>query len=114
MGFTIDPDGILGVSIEHKASNASVHTAVTNDVDRLSEERIEDLIKDAERFQEEDKSAREEIAAERAAKEDIWLFVPASSAEEVGERCTLLEAARAEAAGRRSMEEESGPEEGHL
>jgi molecular chaperone DnaK (HSP70) len=111
VSLDIDTDGLLHVTVEQKASNASVRAVMANDVDRLTEEQIEVLIKDSERLWEEDKPAREEIATPRATEGAVttFLLAPAGSDDGVGERCAALEAARAEAAPRRTGAGFPGP-----
>jgi len=53
--FQIDANGILQVSAEDKASGSKEEIVIKNDSNRLTEEQISKMIKDAEAFAEEDK-----------------------------------------------------------
>jgi L1 cell adhesion molecule like protein len=61
--FDIDANGILIVSAEEKSSHIKKSLKITNDTGRISASEIELLIKDAEKFREEDKANRERIDA---------------------------------------------------
>ena len=61
--FDIDANGILIVSAEEKSSHIKKSLKITNETGRISASEIELLIKDAEKFREEDKANRERIDA---------------------------------------------------
>merc|ERR1711881_120235 len=61
--FEIDANGILQVSAEDKGTGNKEKITITNDQNRLSPEDIEQMIKDAETFADEDKKLKERVEA---------------------------------------------------
>jgi len=61
--FDIDANGILNVSAADKSSGKSEKITITNDKGRLSNEEIEKMVADAEKFKAEDDQQKEKIAA---------------------------------------------------
>ncbi|KAL6515260.1 Luminal-binding protein [Orobanche hederae] len=61
--FEVDVNGILQVKAENKAAKKSQTITITNEKGRLSEEEIEEKVREAEKFAEEDKRIREKIEA---------------------------------------------------
>jgi len=61
--FEIDANGILNVSAEDKGTGKSEKITITNDKGRLTEDEIERMIKEAERFADEDKKVKERVDA---------------------------------------------------
>jgi len=59
--FEIDANGILQVSAEDKGTGNKEKITITNDQNRLSPEDIEQMIKDAERFADDDKKLKERV-----------------------------------------------------
>lgn len=59
--FDIDSNGILNVTAKDEASGNSKNITVTNDRGRLSKEQIDQMVKEAEEYAEEDKKNRERI-----------------------------------------------------
>jgi len=59
--FEIDANGILQVSAEDKATGGKEKITITNDQNRLTPEDIEQMIKDAEMFADEDKKLKERV-----------------------------------------------------
>lgn len=53
--FEIDEDGILHVSAEDKQSGTSEKIVIGNESGRLSQEEIDQMVQDAEKYAEEDK-----------------------------------------------------------
>ncbi|KAF4685346.1 Luminal-binding protein 5 [Perkinsus olseni] len=64
--FEIDANGILNVKAEDKGTGKSEKITITNDKGRLSEDEIESMIKDAEKYAEEDKKVKERLDARNA------------------------------------------------
>lgn len=64
--FDIDANGILNVSAIEKSTNKENKITITNDKGRLSKEEIEKMVKDAERFKNEDEAQKERISAKNA------------------------------------------------
>merc|ERR1712168_63021 len=61
--FEIDVNGVLQVSAEDKANNNKESITIKNDNKRLSEEEIQKMVGDAEKFAEQDEILREKIEA---------------------------------------------------
>merc|ERR1712203_832952 len=59
--FEIDVNGILQVSAEDKGTGNKEKITITNDQNRLTPEDIEQMIKDAEMFADEDKKLKERV-----------------------------------------------------
>merc|ERR1711937_936516 len=56
--FDVDANGILNVSAADKSSGKSEKITITNDKGRLSNEEIEKMVSDAERFKADDEAAK--------------------------------------------------------
>ncbi|XP_066584872.1 endoplasmic reticulum chaperone BiP [Prorops nasuta] len=61
--FEIDANGILQVSAEDKGTGNREKIVITNDQNRLTPEDIERMIKDAEKFADDDKKLKERVEA---------------------------------------------------
>ncbi|KAF2279097.1 78 kDa glucose-regulated protein-like protein [Westerdykella ornata] len=61
--FELDANGILKVSAVDKGTGKSETITITNDKGRLSQEEIERMVEEAEKYAEEDKANRERIEA---------------------------------------------------
>ncbi|GJP30296.1 hypothetical protein CLOM_g457 [Closterium sp. NIES-68] len=61
--FDIDANGILSVRAEEKSSGKSSRITIRNDKGRLSQSEIERLVKEAERFREEDEQVKRRVEA---------------------------------------------------
>ncbi|XP_033228576.1 endoplasmic reticulum chaperone BiP isoform X1 [Belonocnema kinseyi] len=61
--FEIDANGILQVSAEDKGTGNREKIVITNDQNRLTPDDIERMIKEAEKFSEEDKKLKERVEA---------------------------------------------------
>uniref|UniRef100_F7BHA0 78 kDa glucose-regulated protein n=1 Tax=Ciona intestinalis TaxID=7719 RepID=F7BHA0_CIOIN len=61
--FQIDANGILQVSAEDKASGNKEKITIKNDDNRLSQQQIDKMVKDAEKFAEDDKKVQERVGA---------------------------------------------------
>jgi len=59
--FDIDANGILQVSATDKTTGKSEKITITNDKGRLSQEQIDKMVKDAEKFKDDDSLQRERI-----------------------------------------------------
>jgi heat shock protein 5 len=64
--FEIDENSILTVKAVDKARGKTESITITNDTGRLSEEQIQRMIEDAEKFADEDKAVKERIDAKNA------------------------------------------------
>ncbi|CAL9214251.1 unnamed protein product [Arabidopsis halleri] len=61
--FEVDANGILQVKAEDKVAKTSQSITIKNDKGRLTEEEIEEMIREAEEFAEEDRIMKEKIDA---------------------------------------------------
>merc|ERR1719356_1651576 len=66
VSFEIDSNGILNVAAQDKATNIKENIIITNDRGRLTQEEIDRMLEDAERFKEEDKIVKERVDAKIA------------------------------------------------
>merc|ERR1712048_1389132 len=64
--FEIDANGILNVAAQDKATNRREQITITNDKGRLTQEEINRMVEEAERFAEEDKIVKERMDARNA------------------------------------------------
>jgi len=64
--FDIDANGIMNVSAADKSTGRENKITITNDKGRLSKEDIERMVKDAEKYKNEDESQRERVTAKNA------------------------------------------------
>lgn len=63
VSFDIDANGILNVSAEDKGTGKSQKITIKNESGRMTQEEIEKMVADAERFKEEDNKKRERVDA---------------------------------------------------
>lgn len=70
--FEIDANGILQVAAQDKASNKVEKIVITNDKGRLTKEEIEQMLKDAEQFAEQDKLQKEKIDAKNSLENYVY------------------------------------------
>merc|ERR1711935_909869 len=61
--FDLDANGILNVSAQDKKTGNKNKITITNDAGRLSKDEIEQMVKDAEKYAEEDKKHMEKVSA---------------------------------------------------
>ena len=64
--FEVDSNGILNVAAEDKATGKSERITITNDQGRLTEQQIEQMLREAEEFADEDKKVKERVDAKNA------------------------------------------------
>ncbi|KAL5547554.1 hypothetical protein UlMin_002785 [Ulmus minor] len=64
--FDIDANGILNVSAEDKTAGVKNKITITNDKGRLSKDDIEKMVRDAERYKEEDEQVKKKVDAKNA------------------------------------------------
>merc|ERR1712232_874248 len=64
--FEIDANGILHVTVKETASGNRESVQINNDKGRLTEAQIEQMMKDAERFADEDKRTKERVDARQS------------------------------------------------
>merc|ERR1712176_736331 len=66
VSFELDSDGILNVAAQDKGTNNQKRITITNDKGRLTQEEINRMVDEAERFAEEDKLIKERVDARNA------------------------------------------------
>lgn len=64
--FEVDTNGILNVGAEDKGTGKKEAITITNDNGRLTQEEIDQMIADAEKFADEDKKVKERIDAKNS------------------------------------------------
>merc|ERR1712138_181734 len=87
--FEIDSNGILNVGAEDKGTGKAEKITITNDKGRLTEDQIENMIKEAEQYADEDKKVKERVDAKNAF--DGYLHSMKSATEGSGENKGLSE-----------------------
>ena len=70
--FDMDANGILNVSASEKSSGKSNKITITNDKGRLSQEEIDRMVEEAERYRQEDEEIQQKIEAKNSL--DGYLF----------------------------------------
>ena len=63
VSFEIDANGIMNVTATDKGTSKNAHITITNNKGRLSKEQIERLIKDAQKYKEQDEKIRKKVEA---------------------------------------------------
>ena len=72
VSFNIDSNGILSVTAEDKSSGNKNNITITNDKGRLTKEEIEKLIKEAEKYKQEDEKIKEKIESKNGLENYIY------------------------------------------
>jgi len=70
--FEIDENSILSVSALEKGTDKVETITITNDKGRLSKDEIEAMIRDAEKFADQDKEVKEKIDAKNSLENYIY------------------------------------------
>lgn len=70
--FDVDANGIMNISAVEKSTGKSKNITITNDKGRLSKEQIEEMIKKAEQFKEEDNKLREKVEAKNGLENYLY------------------------------------------
>lgn len=70
--FEIDQNSILTVTAVEKGIGKAETISITNDMGRLSKDEIDQMIKDAEKFEEEDRLIKERVDAKHALQSYIY------------------------------------------
>jgi heat shock protein 1/8 len=61
VSFDVDANGIMNISAEEKTTKKTSNITITNDKGRLTKEQIEEMIKKADEFKDEDNKLKEKI-----------------------------------------------------
>ena len=72
MTFEIDENSILSVTAHEKGTGKSESITITNDKGRLSKDEIDAMIRDAEKFAEQDKVLKEKIDAKNSLENYVY------------------------------------------
>ena len=70
--FNVDANGILNVTAEDKTTGKKNNVTITNDKGRLSKEDIDRMVKDAEKFKEQDEKNKQCIDAKNTLENSIY------------------------------------------
>merc|ERR1712228_755029 len=70
--FEVDVNGILKVSAEDKGTGSKQQIVIQADQNRLSDEDIEKMVKDAETFADEDKKLKEKVEARNELESFVY------------------------------------------
>ena len=70
--FDIDANGILNVSAADKSTGRENKITITNDKGRLSKEDIEKMVRDAEKYKDEDDKQKEKITAKNGLESYVF------------------------------------------
>ncbi len=72
ISYDVDANGILTVTAMEKATGKSKNITITNDKGRLSKEQIEEMIRKAEEFKDEDEKRRENIETKNGLENYLY------------------------------------------
>lgn len=72
VSFDIDENGILNVSAIDKATNKSNHITITNQKGRFSQGEIDKLVKEAEKYKEDDEKIKKKIEAKNSFENYLY------------------------------------------
>ena len=79
--YDIDADGILNVSATEKSSNTTNKIKITNDKGRLTQEQIDRMVEEAEKYKADDDVLREKIEAKNRLEAYIYQLKSRASTE---------------------------------
>jgi len=72
--FDLDVNGILNVNAVEKSTGKNNKITITNDKGRLSKEEIERLVKEAEKFKDEDEAVRQRVEAKNQLEQMCYQY----------------------------------------
>jgi heat shock 70kDa protein 1/2/6/8 len=72
VSFDVDANGIMNISAEEKTTKKTNNITITNDKGRLSKEQIEEMIRKADEFKEEDNRLKEKIEAKNGLENYLY------------------------------------------
>ncbi len=93
--FDIDANGIVNVTATDKGTGKEQHITITSSTN-MSQEDIDKAVKDAEKFAEEDKKAKEAVDTKNRA--DTMIFQSEKTLEELGDKVDAADKADVQAA----------------
>jgi L1 cell adhesion molecule like protein len=86
VSFDLDANGIMNVSASDKSTGKTNKITITNDKGRLSQDDIERMVKEAERFKEEDSRQRKKIEGKNALENYAYSLKNTLSEEKVADK----------------------------
>ena len=86
VSFDLDFNGIINVSASDKSTGRTNKITITNDKGRLSQDDIERMVKEAERFKEEDERQRKKIDAKNSLENYAYSLKNTLSEEKVADK----------------------------
>merc|ERR1712241_216651 len=86
MGFDIDANGILNVSAIEKSTGKENKITITNEKGRLSQEEIDRMVSDAEKYKAEDDANKNRIEAKNSLENYCFSLKSSMSGEEVAKK----------------------------
>jgi heat shock 70kDa protein 1/2/6/8 len=96
--FDIDANGILNVSAIEKSTGKEQKITITNDKGRLSQEDIERMVADAERFKAEDDANKNRVEAKNGLENYCYSLKTSIASDEVKDKIPADDKAKLEAA----------------
>merc|ERR1711976_401254 len=81
--FNVDQNGILNVSATEKSKNITKNVTITNDSNRLSKSQIDDMLKKAEQFKDEDEKMKIKIEAKNKLENLAFRFKSSVQEEQI-------------------------------
>jgi len=72
VSFDVDANGIMNITAEEKTTKKTSNITITNDKGRLTKEQIEEMIKKADEFKDEDNKLKEKIEAKSGLENYLY------------------------------------------
>ena len=72
VSFDVDANGIMNITAEEKTTKKTSNITITNDKGRLSKEQIEEMIKKADEFKDEDNKLKEKIEVKNGLENYLY------------------------------------------
>lgn len=86
VSFDLDANGCLNVSAVEKGTGKSEKITITNDAGRLDKDEVERLVKEAEKYAEDDRKAREVVDARNQLESYVFTLKNSLSEETIKEK----------------------------
>jgi len=96
--FDIDANGIMQVSAQDKTTGKVNKITITNDKGRLSADEVEKMVRDAEKYAEDDKKARERVEAKNSLEQYAYTLKQSIAEEGVKDKLSDEDKKKVEAA----------------
>jgi L1 cell adhesion molecule like protein len=72
VSFDVDANGIMNITAEEKTTKKTSNITITNDKGRLTKEQIEEMIRKADEFKDEDNKLKEKIEAKNGIENYLY------------------------------------------